>query len=983
MKYAALSHLLVLLFASGPAFAWDPLGIEPISPTANQPVSVVMATGGCDALPSTDGFPQISQTDQDIRILFYGVRATDPEFCVYPNGQHAYPVGHYPAGNYSLRIDVVYENFPFGLETVTLATIPFSVSGSPAATPVAAPALNGTSLALLATLIAAVAAMTFRRRLSALLLALLCFSPIPGRADTGPVIELLVKNTAGAPTASQIINYYNTPAGQRLSPPPLPSLDSLSPQSTSYLIPVRATGDFLAWLNNNPHSIRTALENKLLVSLLQGANVAAALATLRADPLVHSADEPVPRAMSSASLIQFNVIGSAPADEGVQYGWFDMNVDKAWQRAGGYALVGVIDTGLEEAHPALRQFDGNYVGGNFIKSRSLDVSQTGPLLTNVDNPSVDEARAVPISDPSCNVDPQHHPNLPPVQVGHGTHVSGLIAANSTVGLGVVGTCKHCGIAMWKTNRAACNPASGEVALFPNNAAEDRALAQLTDIGSQIVNMSFGGSLNYSYTFCDSHPAIAMCMGIIYAGDARDVLMAASSGNDRKDVNFPALDYRVVSVGGSTSSQSFWDEFPACPVIPNTDPGIECGSNYSKLSSGQYKTHQELVAAAKSIFSTFYTNRNWGGAYAQCGDSYPGPNGNGVGTCTGTSMSAPQVAGIFGILRSINPLIRVSVPQPTTQPVGLRTVIARTASRASLGWDNKYGYGIPNASEAVKQLLGNVDGVIAVNRATPLFRLRDLSTKDYAETTSPQTVLSLMINQVHKYVLIGSMPADTVPGGYVFPSDPNTGTGDDFYDTTLPPTPVAKMYVLTTEYRPRSGYPALRPLYLMDKVASGGFDYLLATTKAEVEGAAAQQYDLLTIQGYIYEPCTPEPACIPIGAKPLWREYRSTDNDCAVFLDAERSTFEGLGYTGVCPGGTAAAKKIGYAYPGGDADNDGLPDALEYVIGTDPARPDSDSDGLSDSTEYPLAGVPVSDPCSGPGARYCPADLIFKFGFEHP
>ena len=161
MNYAALSHLLVLLFASGAAFAWDPLGIEPVSPTANQLVSVVMGTGGCDALPSTDGFPQISQTGQDIRILFYGVRATDPEFCVYPNGQYAYAVGHYPAGNYSLRIDVVYEHFPFGLETVTLATIPFSVSGSPAATPVAAPALDGTSLALLATLVAAVAAMTF------------------------------------------------------------------------------------------------------------------------------------------------------------------------------------------------------------------------------------------------------------------------------------------------------------------------------------------------------------------------------------------------------------------------------------------------------------------------------------------------------------------------------------------------------------------------------------------------------------------------------------------------------------------------------------------------------------------------------------------------------------------------------------------------------------------------------------------------------
>ena len=163
MKCAAPSCLLVLLLASGTAFAWDPLGIDPLAPTTNQLISTVMGTGGCDALPSTDGFPQISQTGQNIRVLFYGVRATDPEFCVYPDGQYAYPLGHYPAGNYSLRIDVVYEHFPFGLEIVTLATIPFSVWGAPAATPVAAPALNGTALALLAALIAAVAAIAFRR----------------------------------------------------------------------------------------------------------------------------------------------------------------------------------------------------------------------------------------------------------------------------------------------------------------------------------------------------------------------------------------------------------------------------------------------------------------------------------------------------------------------------------------------------------------------------------------------------------------------------------------------------------------------------------------------------------------------------------------------------------------------------------------------------------------------------------------------------
>jgi hypothetical protein len=160
MKYVWLMRLLALFFVSSPAFAWDVLGIQPAVPTENQLISVAMGTGGCDAIPSIAGFPQVSQTGQNIRILFFGVRETDSEFCNFPPGQYAYPAGHYPAGNYVLTVDMLYEHFPFGPEIVTLATIPFSVSGSPVATPVAAPTLNGTGAVLLSALVIAIAAMT-------------------------------------------------------------------------------------------------------------------------------------------------------------------------------------------------------------------------------------------------------------------------------------------------------------------------------------------------------------------------------------------------------------------------------------------------------------------------------------------------------------------------------------------------------------------------------------------------------------------------------------------------------------------------------------------------------------------------------------------------------------------------------------------------------------------------------------------------------
>lgn len=119
-----------------------------------------------------------------------------------------------------------------------------------------------------------------------------------------------------------------------------------------------------------------------------------------------------------------------------------------------------------------------------------------------------------------------------------------------------------------------------------------------------------------------------------------------------------------------------------------------------------------------------------------------------------------------------------------------------------------------------------------------------------------------------------------------------------------------MYVLTTEFSPRPQWPALRALRLMSRDSASGPDYLLATTTAEIETAHAAGYDLRSIQGWIYAPCTPEPGCVPPGAEPLWRKFKAADGDCAVFLENERSAFEAAGYTAGCP--TGGAMKIGHA-----------------------------------------------------------------------
>jgi hypothetical protein len=73
-------------------------------------------------------------------------------------------------------------------------------------------------------------------------------------AQTDRTIVLLVKDAPGAPTPAQIVDYSNT--WPHAAPPPLTAFDIADPRASYYLMADRASGDFLAWLEANPHSLR-------------------------------------------------------------------------------------------------------------------------------------------------------------------------------------------------------------------------------------------------------------------------------------------------------------------------------------------------------------------------------------------------------------------------------------------------------------------------------------------------------------------------------------------------------------------------------------------------------------------------------------------------------------------------------------------------------------------------------------------------------
>ena len=163
-----VSIVIVLMLAWTPSSAWaffDTPWITPVAPHAGEVVSVTIREGICDAIVEHPGFPQITQQGNAIRILEYGHHWDNVDLCIYNVGTLTQPIGSFAEGSYTLTVDFVYPDI-LGPTTITLGTIPFTVSGVAAAASV--PTLTPLWKLVLLTLVFSVAcrALAVRRRTS-------------------------------------------------------------------------------------------------------------------------------------------------------------------------------------------------------------------------------------------------------------------------------------------------------------------------------------------------------------------------------------------------------------------------------------------------------------------------------------------------------------------------------------------------------------------------------------------------------------------------------------------------------------------------------------------------------------------------------------------------------------------------------------------------------------------------------------------------
>ncbi len=189
----------------------------------------------------------------------------------------------------------------------------------------------------------------------------------------------------------------------------------------------------------------------------------------------------------------------------------------------------------------------------------------------------------------------------PINHKHGTHTTGTVAATTDNGIGVAGM----------VNDTVYFAKVGRV----DGTLSDQAIVEsLYDIGDidriTAVNMSLGGDA----------PSAALEQACNYAWNAGRLLIVSSGNNGMGVISFPAA-------------------YPACMAVGSI--GAD-GINLYLTTYSQYGNEQEICAPGGDI--------NTGFGVLSCVPL------NGYEMLEGTSMAAPHVTGLAGLLKHINPVL---------------------------------------------------------------------------------------------------------------------------------------------------------------------------------------------------------------------------------------------------------------------------------------------------------------------------------------
>ncbi|MGG1679513.1 S8 family serine peptidase [Neobacillus sp. NRS-1170] len=324
------------------------------------------------------------------------------------------------------------------------------------------------------------------------------------------------------------------------------------------------------------------------------------------------------------------------------------------------AVVGVIDTGIDPKHPDLRK---NLLGGRNLVPAGMDATETG--------------------DPYDIVD----------RNGHGTHVSGIIAANGNV----KGVGPELGIRTYRTFYS-------DQALTLPSIIIDGIIAAAND-KVDVINMSLrlyntSKTIIEGETYKTTADTLLWKRAIQYALK-NDVTVVAASGNESLDLD----DKNEVTNYLNSLYEPFGISLKGpTTVVPAQMPGV------INVSASNKWSEQELAFFSNygnSAIDVAAPGGDFGAKYAETLDpataditnlilsTWPTDLGTPYTYNAGTSMAAPQVAGIAGVIKAAHPDLK---------PSQVSAIIKQTAiDFGKPGQDAFYGSGEANAYRALMNI----------------------------------------------------------------------------------------------------------------------------------------------------------------------------------------------------------------------------------------------------------------------------------------
>jgi serine protease AprX len=335
--------------------------------------------------------------------------------------------------------------------------------------------------------------------------------------------------------------------------------------------------------------------------------------------------------------------------------------------------VGVVDSGCDASHPDL--------ANQVVHNVTLASAEYANIHPNGDNTVIVAQETGPYK----NTD---------IGGGHGTHVAGIIAADSSSAadgsrLGVAPDAKLACFAIG-------------LVLFTSAVvtAYDVMLRQPDLWGIDVVNNSWGNSFRQY----DPNDPVHVVTAAVTAHGVTVVFAAGNSGNDEMSLNPFSEAPWIISVGAGTISHALSDFSSTGLIHDNSVAGyIGAGGHtvYTGDRIGVY--HPDVVAPGSSISSTCTPA---GTVVAPCT-----PNGN--GTASGTSMASPHVAGAVALLLQANPRL---TPQQVRLALQATAVPIVAAGKPLPFWQQGYGY--VDLAKAVKLVRssGWKDKLAAASRA---------------------------------------------------------------------------------------------------------------------------------------------------------------------------------------------------------------------------------------------------------------------------